>query len=179
MLNRDKKAVSPIIGYVLLIVGLLAVSAIVYSWLQTYVPKASAECPADVSIYVKDINCTIENGDVELRLSLKNNGLFDVDGFFIHATNSSEQTLAAIDLVQYLPGRSADSQIELFNEGREPLKDGESRGYIFNVTALNNITTIEIIPAKFEIVDRKKRFTSCGSSKITEIVNCKSVTSSP
>lgn len=175
MLRKDRRGVSPLIGYVLLIVGVLATSAIVYSWLQTYIPKESAECPEGISLYVQTINCTISEGNLTLKLSLKNNGLFNVDGFFIRATNSSEQVLATIDLVQYLKGRLKDTQVELFREGIAPLKYGESQGYIFEIgKSLNDIKTIEIIPAKFEILDGKRKFTSCSNAAIKEVVYCNS-----
>lgn len=175
MLKEDKKGVSPIIGYVLLVIGVLVVSVIVYSWLQTYLPRENAECPEEVSLDISLFNCTINSSKVELRLSLINKGLFNVDGFFIRGTNDSEQTLANIDLIQYLRGRSEEAQIELFNDGRSPLKPGEERGYIFNIDDLGNLSLIEVIPAKFEIVDGKKRFTSCSNSAITQKINCQGV----
>jgi len=170
--GMNKRGISPLIGYVLLIVGMLSVSVLVYGWLKTYVPQEKIECSEGVSLFVKDIECTknITNSEIKLILNIKNNGLFNVDGFLIHATNDSVQKLATIDLSSYGGGAN---EIILFNEGRVPLKPSEEEGYLFEIGSnLNDIKTIEIIPAKFEIVKGKKRFTSCGSAKITDVVNC-------
>ncbi len=169
----NKKGVSPIIGYVLLIVGVLISSALVFVWLKTYVPQETVECPAEASLFIKNIECSKyeSTGAIELRLGIKNNGLFNLDGFFIHATDDPEQTLATIDLVQFLPARSQE-EIELFFDGRQPLKPNEEVGYVFDITGHDDLETIEIIPARFEDVDRKRRFTACGNDKIEEIITC-------
>jgi hypothetical protein len=172
-----KKGVSPLIGYVLLVVGIMVVSVIVYNWLQTYVPKEGAECPDSASILIKDVNCYNNlsgsaTDNLKLSLTIKNNGRFNLDGFFIHATNSSEQELATIDLVQYLPRSIAGTEIKLFKDGREPLKPGEEESYLFTTQDYSNFETIEIIPAKIDIIDGKNRFTSCGEAKVKEILNC-------
>jgi len=177
----DKKGVSPLIGYVLLIVGVMISSAVVFTWLKTYVPQETVECPAEVAIFIKNIQCYSydvevpvgeeDQKELELRLSIKNNGLFNLDGFFIHATDDPEQTLATIDLVRFLPGRSQE-EIQLFNDGRQPLKPNEEVGYVFNITGHADLETIEIIPARFEEVNRKRKFTACGNDKVKEMINC-------
>lgn len=171
---RGKNGVSPLIGYVLLIAGVLAVSGIVFSWLTTYVPQESAECPADVSLTIRNVSCAINltQDNIDLRIAIRNNGLFNVDGFFILAANNTNQTLGTIDLIKYLPGGAEG--IELFNDGREPLAPSEEVGYIFNISREEHedIKSIEIIPSRFEVVNDRRRFTSCGNAKIKEIINC-------
>ncbi len=68
--------------------------------MKSYVPKDTIDCPDGVSIFITDSSCieNITDNTYELRLNIKNNGRFDIGGFFIHATNSSNQTLATIDL---------------------------------------------------------------------------------
>ena len=39
----NKKAISPMIGYILLISAAVVMSVIVYTWLRTYIPKAALE----------------------------------------------------------------------------------------------------------------------------------------
>ena len=170
----NKKGVSPLIGYVLLIVGVLIVSGLVFGWLQTYVPQESIECPAEASLFIKNVSCVKNNSEIELRLAFKNNGLFNLDGFLIRATDNETQDLATIDLVEFLPG--GQEEVQLFNDGREPLKPNEEIGYIFDIgTSLEDIKTVEVIPAKFEIIDNKRRFTTCGNSKVEEIISCQTI----
>mgnify|MGYP001608145256 CR=1 FL=1 len=68
------------IGYVLLITAAIAMSFIVYSWMKTYVPKGELKCPDDVSMTITDtIRCT----DAKMIVTIKNNGLFNIDGYTI------------------------------------------------------------------------------------------------
>lgn len=172
----NKKGVSPIIGYVLLIGGVLAVSILIYAWLKTYVPSEEIKCPEQVSLFADKLECKVNLTDIELKFSLKNTGLFNLDGFFIHSA-SAGQEIATTNLVKYLPNAGEDTEIFLFNDGREPLKPADERGYVFLIPngEIEQIESIEIIPAKFEIINGKKRFASCGDAKIKEIINCQQI----
>src|SRR3989344_5928807 len=103
--NKDKRGISEIIGYVLLIVGAVAMGAIVFSWLKTYIPTEKLECPDDVSLFVKESSCVIDTSTLittlNLNLNLKNNGKFNIDGYFIRGALSGEEQ-ATQDLSEYL-----------------------------------------------------------------------------
>ena len=77
-IRKDKKAVSVLIGYVLLVVFAVILAAIVYQWLRTYVPTESLNCPDGASIFISDANYC-ENA---LSLTIKNNGRFDLAGYY-------------------------------------------------------------------------------------------------
>ena len=66
---RDKKAVSIMIGYILLITFAVVIAAVVLTWLKTYVPRQGLECPDGVSIYILDSE--LDRND--LVLTLRNN----------------------------------------------------------------------------------------------------------
>jgi len=89
-INR-RKAVSEIISYVLLIVIALGISATVYQWMSTRIPSVSEICPEDISLYIKSYNCSHDDkcssGNC-LNLIIKNNGNFNIDGFFIRTSNN-------------------------------------------------------------------------------------------
>jgi len=88
--KRSKKAISEIISYVLLIAIALGISVGVYAWMSTRIPMVSESCPEDVSLYVKSYNCSnsgCSSGSC-LNLIIKNNGNFNVDGFFIRTSNN-------------------------------------------------------------------------------------------
>lgn len=83
-MSINKKALSPIIAYVILVTIVISTSLIVYPWLKTYVQPSSFSCPDGVSIYLNQIDCTSVDGKYELNLSIKNNGFFSVAGYFIN-----------------------------------------------------------------------------------------------
>jgi len=116
-----KKGVSVIIEYVLLVVITIVMAALVYAWMQTYVPRSVPECPNGVSLMVDQINCAGGN----LSLTLKNNGQFNVDGFFIKASLAPNEKIATYDLAKKEPGG--------FFKYNAKLKPGETdSGWIFH-----------------------------------------------
>ena len=96
MLKRNKRGLSVIVGYVLLIVFAIAIGVASYQWLSSYVPREPLNCPDGVSLFVKE--ASFDEGTSQLTVVVRNNGKFDVAGYFIHAANSSEQQLPSIDL---------------------------------------------------------------------------------
>ena len=168
-----KKGVSIIIGYVLLVVFAIIIGTIVYQTIKTYVPKDVPECPESVSIFIKDIIYTEDS----LNITIMNNGLFDIAGYFIRATNSSSQEIATKDLSQFLENSLGDATIivnnaVLFVGEDNPLKSNGKQTQIFNLD--EEIFSIEIIPVRFQEEDNKRKFISCGSSKVREktILKC-------
>ncbi|MEK6738241.1 MAG: hypothetical protein AABY74_06215, partial [Planctomycetota bacterium] len=57
-------------------------SILVYQFLKTYIPKDSPTCPEGTSILIKEAPCVSNT----LTLTLKNNGRFSLDGYFIGTT---------------------------------------------------------------------------------------------
>lgn len=75
MLFNNKKAISEVVSYVLLVIIAVGVAALVYNYVQSYVPKESNHCEESINVMVKDYTC--EGG--RLSLVLTNKGLFKVD----------------------------------------------------------------------------------------------------
>lgn len=90
----NKRGVSAIVGYVLLISMTLAISVTVYNWLKFYVSESEAEeCPNDVSIIISEYNCRnkVIGGDSgSINVTLKNKGLFTVDGYVLRVHDKSD-----------------------------------------------------------------------------------------
>ncbi len=74
-----KRGVSPIIGYVLLIVLALGLAGGVYSYLTRYTPSTNEQCPEDVRLAIQEVRCANQ----EVNLTLTNRGLFTADGAYI------------------------------------------------------------------------------------------------
>jgi len=166
----DKKGVSEMIGYVLLIAGVLAMSTIVYMWLRSYVPRETPECPDGVSLFVQSSSCV----NKILTLDIKNNGRFSIYGYYIRATTTEEQAkqgIATKDISGGITtGGSAQGGLVLF-PGLNKLDIGSNIVTEYSLDA--KIFSIEIIPVLFETTGGKNRQTICGNAKIKEMIDCK------
>ncbi len=171
----EKKGISVMIGYVLLVVFVIIIGAIVYQWLKTYVPSESLDCPEGVSLFIKEarFNSTYS----QLTITLRNNGRFDLAGYFIHATNSSDQELPIIDLSGYLnntgdlPGMIHGNSVLFFEAGENLFSPGSERSYFFDIPSeIGEPYSIRITPTRYQDVDEKERFVSCSKSRASQIV---------
>ena len=183
----NKRGVSEIIGYILLIAIVVVISIFVYGFLKTFVPQESLTCPDGTSVSISTFvyNCTLNT----LNFSLDNSGTFSIAGYFIHASNDSTQQIAAIDLTPYYSGPSsyyvAGSNSILFttygsldpnnfDPGKE--KDITINSYnlssIFPPIASGTLKKIEIIPIRYVDYNGKSRSASCGNAKIDIPISC-------
>ncbi|NCN51480.1 hypothetical protein GW931_00510 [archaeon] len=171
--KKNKKAISAMVGYVMLITFGIIMSVIVYNYLKTYVPKDLADCPDGTSIFVKEYTCV----DGWLNITLKNNGKFNYAGYYIHGANYSNQTIATINLVKNFYNSSdglaqprVDSYI-LFTAGNENYMKPKTEVY-HSFLLDNNLELIEITPVRFQQEGNSVRFVSCGKSKTREEIIC-------
>jgi FlaG/FlaF family flagellin (archaellin) len=172
VIKKNKKGLSAVIGYVLLIAVSIVISAMVYQFLKTYVPKDSVECAEGVSLFMESVSCT--NG--ALSITVKNNGKFGIDGYFIHISNTAGQNLATIDISDNVTTGGYDTgQAISFSPPAStaintlsPEELHNTQTTTFAVVRSRRIYTIEIIPTRQEIIGNVKRFASCGNAKIEE-----------
>lgn len=171
---KNKKGVSIMVGYVLLVTFVIILGAIVYQWMKTYVPTDEIECPDGVSIFIEDYECS----GSYLNLTLKNNGKFNIGGYFIYATNSSEQELATIDLSGYHSDEDsqlAPTGIKLGGiEGRDnTLTPNEEEIEIYDLSEFGDtIYAIEIVPIRWQEENNRIRLVSCSDAEIRESIVC-------
>lgn len=161
-----KKGVSILIGYVLLIVFALIMGTIVYNVIKTYVPKDVPECPSGVSIFIRDINLT----GSKLTVEIMNNGLFDIAGYYIRATDKPEKELATKDLSKFLnpSGEKVVKNAVLFTGEENSMKPNEKRTQEYTID--EQIYLIEIVPIRFQEEDNKNQLINCGNSNARETV---------
>jgi hypothetical protein len=174
-IQRDKRGISIVIGYILLVTVSIAMSILVYQWLKTYVPKEALECPDGTSILAKDISYDCTEGI--LYITVKNNGLFSINGYFIHASNKSDlEQLAIIDLSENLIKEGDETiylnSVEFSNLNDNDLAPSGTHPSSFNIAKHGRIYKVEIIPTRIQEVEGKKRFVSCTDAKIEEILTC-------
>lgn len=138
---RNRRAISEIVGYVLLIVIAVSISLLVYTWLKGYLPGQEKTCPEGASLGIEDYSCL--NGD--LTITLKNNGLFTLDGFIIRASNQTKGRA-----VYYLNISSSKDIEHYFNGGSKPLSSEEEETFVFDYRRYGLIKQLEIQPFKID-----------------------------
>jgi len=172
----NKRGLSEIIGYVLLISMTMILSVIIYQWIKTYIPKESIECDDGVSIFVQNYSydCTERNSDSQiLNLTVKNSGRFDIAGYFIHATTERGQKLAVKDLSNNTANGKGGA-VNYWDGGNNlnPLSPSSTRKDSFNLTSIGQIYSVQLVPLRYQEIGGKNRPVSCTNGKITQEVKC-------
>jgi len=166
---RDKRAVSIMIGYILLITFAVVIAGVVFQWLKTYVPKEGIDCPSDVSLYILDYDPDTPG---ELSLTLRNNGKFSVGGIFIYYSTDESQEIATNDLSEKI-----DSGGIFINPGIRfdlEFKPGDSDKKItFDISSITDdkIYAIEMTPIRWQEEKNKKLLVSCTNAKTKKITD--------
>tara|TARA_Y100000310_G_C20368684_1_gene662475 strand:- start:242 stop:751 length:510 start_codon:yes stop_codon:yes gene_type:complete len=150
LLNRkNKKGVSLLISYVLLITIAVALSVLVYNWLRFYVQDAEVEkCKEGISIVIQDYECLLSDpglGEGSLNITVKNKGRFNIDGFLLKVNDRVD---AKIGLYNFTNEGAALVPAEVVS-----LKYGFS-GVDMNDSELTQITMIEVQPFVLEGSDK-------------------------
>jgi len=150
-------------------------SILVYQWMKTYVPTDSVKCPEGTSLFIKSVtyNCAAKT----LSLTFQNNGKFGIDGYFIHVSDKPNEELATIDISGKLTGGGSISGNSVrFSDTIENSlspEDLHNTGIsTFNVASYGTLYKVEIIPTRMDVINNKKRFVSCGESKVEEQLKC-------
>ena len=105
----NKKGISELVSYVLLIVLAIAIAGGVYLWLTSIAkPLQTVECP-DISLILENYSCFGANkggaGNIgNITLFLRNNGRFDITGFKIMIANKSDGILSNITMIENCTG---------------------------------------------------------------------------
>ena len=176
---NNKKGVSVIIGYVLLVVFAVIISAVVYNWLKTYIPSEKLECSEGVSILIKEAK--FDGFDSILNLTIVNNGRFNLAGYIIDAKNTSEEELATIDLTEYLNESYENTLVSTYAsaililsseetiDSNNQFEPGDEVNHIFNIPEeIGELRQIRIIPVRFEEHKGRLRFAVCGNARIEQ-----------
>lgn len=177
-MKKNKKGVSIVIGYILLVAISIVISIVVYQSLKTYVPTEAIECPDGTSAFIKDIYYNCVNS--RLNVTLKNNGKFSIAGYYIYVSNNSdEEALATTDIsqdvIENLEGQNKFGNSVVFVLGENaltPNEPGNVRMLSFDVSRYGTLYKIEIIPTRWQEIEGKERFVSCTDARIDEILIC-------
>lgn len=87
----NKRGISEIVGYVLLISISFALAGMVFAWLIFFVtPGEELVCDEGTSIAIRGYNYSCENNT--LNITLKNDGRFNIAGYIVRVNNRSGET---------------------------------------------------------------------------------------
>jgi len=168
-MQKDKKGISLMVGYVLLITIAIVMGAIVYQWMRSYVPREAVECPDGVSVYIQSLACNYNGSDYILSLNLTNNGRFDVDGYFIKSAKDADAKIAGADISENIAaGGGAAGGVVRWSNVLAPGKEAEEAIYVLS----EKIAFIEVTPIIYETIENKIRLVNCGKAKVRENSNC-------
>ena len=170
MIIKNKRGISVMIGYIFLITITIIISTIVYQQLRTYVPTEKVECPEGVSVFLKKVVYDCDNK--ELNITLKNNGRFSVAGYFIAATNKSDQELATIDLSKYTKSGVGGFVIFDFLSQNSMSPNKEIKSVFDLSSSSSQFYSLNIIPVRYQEIENRNRIVSCGDSRIKETLTC-------
>jgi len=132
----NKKAISEVVGYVLLIVVGISIASIVGVWLKAQVPEDNSQklCPEDSSIVILDYNCTYVSPLRTINITLKNKGYFIVDGYTIKVSDSINGKIGTYNL-----GNKSQDSNSIWGKKLVP---EEIYSFVYNLTsdvAKNNV----------------------------------------
>jgi len=180
---KNKSGVSGMVGYVLLIGIVMAIAGFMFIFLRSYVPEDDLTCPEGGAISMLSYTCELVSpitGIYKLNVSLKNSGRFDLHGYSIYATNTTDPDkpiIATVDLSQYLketPDATKSGAQSIFLKPTSPngLTTSQTTSQLF-ANIPYNIFSVDITPIiKVETKDNRLAVVACSDSKIKERITC-------
>lgn len=168
-MRKNKKAVSLILSYVILIGISLALSALIYSWMKARAQKPFSEesCPEDVSLVLVSAKCSVEGYTDALNITVQNKGLFNIHGYIIKSSDSEEGIAGKSAFNLYLYGGAVGNNLVDFTYQSDNALVGNERNWTLfrNNTPINQIELEPFIKEEGEIK-------YCENSITTHRIDC-------
>ena len=166
MSYQNKKGVSEIISYVILIIIAVSIGAIVFTYLSNLVPKDRPECNEGLSLSVEEYACKYvdpKDGESHLNLTVKNRGRFNIEAAYIRIGNIGNKTGYWINSKDFEYGDALKANSELVK-----------KQYFFDASnVLKNGTGSYALQIQLAGYDEKTgRYAACPNS-ITQTITCK------
>jgi hypothetical protein len=134
-IKGDKRAVSLMVSYAILIVIAIALSILVYPRLKLLLPSERVECSDGIALGIEEVVCDLTEN--KLTLTLSNRGLFNVTAAFVRLDLSGNEVKKQINTgEEYFPLS--------FTAGTPPTT------YIYDLSTLNPVAgehIVEVQPA--------------------------------
>ncbi|MEK6888768.1 MAG: hypothetical protein AABW80_01530 [Nanoarchaeota archaeon] len=173
LLYTDKKGISEMISYVLLVIIAIGLSVLVFGYLTLYVPKDKPACIDGISLAIKDSSCIYESARSSLTLDFVNNGKFSVHAVYVRFGEENRSVRELInDPNDLINNPSKGSFFFDLTDPKQGLKPGEStqRDYVISSNIVKNEGKylVEIQPAVFDEGD----LVICENAVIIQKVTC-------
>ncbi len=167
---NNKKGLSEVVSYVLLIVIAVSLSILVFAWLKVKVPKEKLECPDSVSLILKEYVCNTALDKVEI--TFQNKGLFKIDGVYIryskNINNAPSETLVPIGARNPVTQSNAQKGFLYFGK-INPVKLGINGEYVQEFQYSGSLRKVQFEPF---INDEKGNQIICEKRVITQEISC-------
>lgn len=151
--GTGKRGISELLAYVLLAGLAVSLSILVFNWLRFYViPSTPKECPDGVSLIINEYYCS--NG--KINITIKNKGLFNVDGCIIKINNETDFFGEPKGLPVYLLSPSIEQEL---NPGDEVSNEWDYTNYA-------RVVEVEVEPFRWQ--EGKRVY--CDKSTIRQII---------
>lgn len=157
MLRSDKKGVSTIIAYVLLIGFAVTMSILVYNWLRLYASEDQSQtCPDSVALSIESYSCSFS--EKLLNLTIKNRGRFNIHEIVVKVSNDSS---LRVGMDRIFPIQDGGYTTEL--------NVNENINISYNISGLNYLSPkyVEIQPVIFN----EGKIVYCAET-IGQIIDC-------
>lgn len=135
---NDKKGISEVVAYVLLIGISLSLATMVFFWLKGQLPKdVELSCDEGLSLNIRDYEYSCSSPE-ELNVTIQNKGRFNAAGFILRVNNESGREIG----------------LYVLEDSIEPMQTGETRELSYSsftdnitgVSILGNLAFLEIQP---------------------------------
>lgn len=176
---NNKKGVSEMVSYVLLVIIAIGLGALVFTYLQVYVPKDKSTCPDDTAIAIEKYSCKYSPSVTppsNLSLTISNKGLFTINAAYIRIGNEGKTVRQLINDPK-VPGNpssgfylSSGLIAPGLNQPLTGLKPGESTTRIYHPSQIDGSRKyeIEIQPASGSY----NKLTICEKATIVQKIIC-------
>ena len=163
---KNKKAVSIMVSYVVLIAIVMSLAIGVYGLLKFYANiEPLQECPDDTSLILQDYECDMESK--EITLTLVNRGRHNIYGFYARGTNNSEG-IASSALPDASGIRGRPHYIDTDdNREKDFLPPNQEYTEDFYYNHINSLEIIQIQP----FIEEEGNTTICDNAVITQSVS--------
>lgn len=173
---KQTKAVSLMVSYVLLIVIGISLALMVYYWILPQINlEEMPKCPENVALIISTYSC--DSTDNTITLNLKNQGRFDIDGFFIRGTDSdNEEAIPILGLSDPENTKITDGSYYFGAPNIAPLGPGiayPQKTFSYSFSGGSELKKIQIEPFRIQEDKRgKDRVVLCDTATITQEVAC-------
>ena len=144
-------------------------------------PTDPKECHDGVSLAVIQSLCNSSSN--QLTLTLKNNGRFNIAGYYIGASTNESSGIGGVDLTKYWVKEQSSEGItttkgaiifvpERFENRENPLGISDNRIDVFDLSNVDTIHFIRILPLRREKINGRDEVVVCGRGIEKHDVSC-------